>query len=147
MAAALNGSTATGLTPLMPVASTSMASYDRPGFAWIAARRRGERSEAIEAARRYAQAIGVDVALVAAVVFGSYARGDFNSWSDVDVLVLSDDLPADPQERLDVLWRRRPGGIEPVGWTLVEHQARRRRRDAARTRTTQRRRLAEGTRR
>lgn len=99
------------------------------GVRVIAARRRGEQSEAIEAARRYAQALHEDVPLVAAVVFGSYARGDFNTWSDVDVLVLSDDLPGDPRERLDVLWRRRPGGIEPVGWTLVEHQARRRRRD------------------
>ena len=99
------------------------------GVAAIAARRREERSEAIEAARRYAQAIHEDVPLEAAVVFGSYARGDFNTWSDIDVLVLSDALPGDPRERLDILWRRRPGGIEPVGWTLAEFQARRCQRD------------------
>lgn len=99
------------------------------GVRAIAARRRDERAQAIAWARSYAAKMAVDVPLVAAVVFGSYARGDFNTWSDVDVLVLSDAFPEDARARLDLLWRHRPGGLEPVGWTLPEHAARRRRRD------------------
>lgn len=109
--------------------ATSPVAAERSGVRAIAARRQVERSDAIEAARRYARAVDEDVPLAAAVVFGSYARGDFNTWSDIDVLVVSDALPADPRQRLDMLWWHRPGGVEPVGWTLAEHQVRRRRRD------------------
>lgn len=35
----------------------------------------------------------------AVLPFGSVARGDFNLWSDVDVLVVSDALPAHPLAR------------------------------------------------
>ncbi|MGI9119428.1 MAG: nucleotidyltransferase domain-containing protein [Acidimicrobiales bacterium] len=102
---------------------------DASGVAAIAARRRRERDEALAVAKSYAEALDADLPLVTAVVFGSYARGDFNIWSDVDVLILSDGLPGGYRERLDLLWRHRPGGLEPVGWTLSEHQERRQRRD------------------
>ncbi len=99
------------------------------GVAIIAARRRGERAAAIEVARRYAEAVAEEAPLAAAVVFGSYARGDFNTWSDIDVLVVSDAFPPGFRERMDVLWRHRPPGIEPVGWTVAELAERRRRVD------------------
>ena len=35
-----------------------------------------------------------------AYLIGSYARGDFNIWSDVDILLVSDDLVGSPVERL-----------------------------------------------
>ncbi len=90
------------------------------GVRAIAARRRDERAQAIACAQTYATTLAVEIPLAAAVVFGSYARGDFNTWSDIDVLVLADVLPTDSQERLELLWRHRPGGLEPVGWTLAE---------------------------
>lgn len=99
------------------------------GVRGIVERRRGEQAAAVDLARRYAARVATEVPLLAAVVFGSYARGDFNTWSDVDVLVLSDGLPPDPKARLEVLWRHVVGGISPVGWTASEHRARRRRRD------------------
>lgn len=99
------------------------------GVRAIAGRRRVKRIEAIQVARGYAEALDEEIPLATAVVFGSYARGDFNTWSDIDVLVLADALPADFRERLDVLWHHRPGGVEPVGWTLSEHRTRRQRRD------------------
>lgn len=95
----------------------------------VAARRRRERAAAIDVARRYAVTLAEDIPVVAVVVFGSYARGDFNTWSDIDVLVISDALPTGFRERIDVLWRHRPPGLEPVGWTVAEHAERRRRRD------------------
>jgi len=39
------------------------------------------------------------VKLALALVYGSYARGDFNEWSDIDVLlVVEDNLPRNPLE-------------------------------------------------
>jgi predicted nucleotidyltransferase len=35
-----------------------------------------------------------------AYLIGSYARGDFNLWSDIDILLVSDDLVGSPVERL-----------------------------------------------
>jgi len=40
---------------------------------------------------------------VTAVLVDSYARGDFNLWSDVDVLLISDSFPERPLERLKML--------------------------------------------
>jgi hypothetical protein len=99
------------------------------GVRGVVERRRGEQAAAFEQALGYANALGAEVPLVAAVVFGSYARGDFNTWSDVDVLVISDALPVDAGDRADLLWRHQPAGVSAVGWTVAEHRDRRRRRD------------------
>ena len=38
------------------------------------------------------------------ILFGSYARGDFNEWSDIDILiVVRDELPKKPTERIDLV--------------------------------------------
>jgi len=99
------------------------------GVQGIVERRRGEQAAAFDLARRFAAALAAEVPVAAAVVFGSYARGDFNTWSDIDVLVISDQLPEDSRHRSDLLWRHQPGGLSAIGWTTGEHQARRRRRD------------------
>jgi len=99
------------------------------GVRAIVDRRRAEQAAAFDTARRYAEALATEVRLSAAVVFGSYARGDFNTWSDIDVLVISDQLPDDSRARLDLLWRHVDEGVSPVGWTVEEHDARRRMRD------------------
>ncbi len=99
------------------------------GVQAIVERRRGEQAAAFDVARRFAATLAAEVPLVAAVVFGSYARGDFNTWSDIDVLVVSDQLPADTRERSELLWRHQRAGLSAIGWTTVEHQAHRRRRD------------------
>lgn len=95
----------------------------------IVGRRRNEQAAAFERARQYAVDLATELPLVAVVVFGSYARGDFNTWSDIDVLVVSEHLPDDARARLDLLWRPGRGEVSPVGWTIGEHEARRRRRD------------------
>ncbi|MDQ6840088.1 MAG: nucleotidyltransferase domain-containing protein, partial [Actinomycetota bacterium] len=86
-------------------------------------RRRGEQAAAFDIARRFAASLGAEIRLVAVVVFGSYARGDFNTWSDIDVLVVCDQLPADTRERSELLWRHHQAGVSAIGWTTVEHQA------------------------
>lgn len=37
------------------------------------------------------------------ILIGSYARGDFNLWSDVDILLISESLSGNPIERLKAL--------------------------------------------
>ena len=53
-------------------------------------------------------------------VYGSVVRGDFNLWSDVDVLVVADKLPIRPQDRFGVLLELAPPGVEPKGYTKPE---------------------------
>ncbi len=56
-------------------------------------------------------------------LYGSVARGDFNFWSDVDVLLAAEDLPNHPLERLGLLLRLAPPGVEPIGYTKAEFEA------------------------
>jgi hypothetical protein len=92
-------------------------------------RRRAEQRERIERAALWACALARRVALRAAVVFGSSARGDFNKWSDIDVLVISDDVPEDARERLALIAADAPPGLQPVAWSSRELLERRRRGD------------------
>lgn len=89
-------------------------------------RRRAERRELVARARRFAAALPADLSVRAVVVFGSVARGDFNLWSDVDVLVVADRLPERLLDRLDALGRP-PPRVQPVAWTPGEWRAQRRR--------------------
>lgn len=93
-------------------------------------RRRAERDRMVDIARSWARALAVRLpGLVGVVVFGSVARGDFNKWSDIDVLVVAEDLPSSGRGRLDLLMADSPIGVQPVGWTPAELDLRRRRRD------------------
>jgi predicted nucleotidyltransferase len=86
----------------------------------IVARRRREREALIELARDYVTRLAERVPLEAAVVAGSVARGDFNVWSDVDVVVVAEGLPASAHERVGVLLAAAPPRIQPVGYTRAE---------------------------
>lgn len=93
------------------------------------ARRRAERAALLEQAERWAQALARRLpSLRAAVVVGSVARGDFNRWSDLDVLVIADDLPGRWLDRCDRM-APVPPGLQAIAWTPAELAARRRRRD------------------
>ena len=93
------------------------------------ARRRAEQRARIEEASAWAERLASRYEVTAAVVFGSTARGDFNKWSDVDVLVVAPQLPTDRRARDELLTADATPGLQPVGWTLQELAARRRRRD------------------
>ncbi|MBW3558140.1 MAG: nucleotidyltransferase domain-containing protein [Actinobacteria bacterium] len=54
----------------------------------------------------------------------SGARGDFNKWSDLDVLVVAEDLPDTLAARL-ALVAKRPPGLEVILWTPGEEAQRR----------------------
>jgi uncharacterized protein len=88
----------------------------------VIARRRAERDHLIEQARRFAEALDPGLAVKAVVIFGSVARGDFNLWSDVDVLVLAAAVPERFIERVAALGPP-PPRIEPIVWTPAEWAA------------------------
>ncbi len=95
----------------------------------VVERRRAEQRARIDAAAAWAERLAAGRKVTAAVVFGSTVRGDFNKWSDVDVLVVGDDLPGEWRSRAEVLMADAPPGLQPVGWTPAELTERRRRRD------------------
>jgi uncharacterized protein len=86
----------------------------------VLASRRAERELLIERARAYARALSERLPVRAVFLAGSVARGDFNLWSDTDVLVIADDLPARLPDRLALLSGNAPGGIQVVGLTPAE---------------------------
>lgn len=81
-------------------------------------RRIEERERVIEEAGRWASRLSFKVT---AVLVGSYARGDFNKWSDVDVVLITDELRGSPLERLRSV--EQPPGYEVVVWTPEEFAA------------------------
>ncbi len=83
-----------------------------------------DRTERLERVQRYLRALGIR--RYRAIVFGSVARGDFTAESDTDLLVVSDELPLDLRERMDVLSRARyvAPELEPVGWRSADWQRR-----------------------
>ena len=85
-------------------------------------RRHAERTADIATVRRWAGELDPSLGVRAVVIFGSVARGDFNVWSDVDVLVVADHLPDRWPERLALLWAGRPARLCPLGWTPEEYR-------------------------
>lgn len=63
------------------------------------------------------------------ILFGSFARGDFNEASDVDILVVSD-FKEEFLDRIKLLMELNKLGLplEPVGYTVEEFEEMRRRR-------------------
>jgi predicted nucleotidyltransferase len=94
----------------------------------VIARRRAERDALLDRARAFAGHLPDELGVVAVAVFGSVARGDFNTWSDIDVLVIAERLPGRPLDRLAALGDC-PGLVAPVAWTPAEWQHQRTRRN------------------
>lgn len=66
------------------------------------------------------------LARVRGIVFGSVARHACSIGSDTDLLVISDELPPEIRDRIDLLGDHRDGlgEIDPVGWTETEWRRR-----------------------
>lgn len=84
------------------------------------AERRAERDRLIAVARAYAAALSARLPVGAVVLAGSVARGDFNVWSDIDVVVVADALPERLPDRLALLAADAPAGVQAVGFTPSE---------------------------
>lgn len=78
-------------------------------------RRIEERERVIKEAKEWASKLSFRVT---AILIGSYARGDFNKWSDVDVMLITDEIKGNPLERLREI--DNPPGYEVIIWTIDE---------------------------
>jgi hypothetical protein len=87
------------------------------------AERRDQRDRLIGLAREYVDRLRERLPVVAAAVVGSVARGDFNVWSDVDVVIVAEGLPDRAPDRAAVLTEDSPGGVQPVGYRPQEFRA------------------------
>ena len=79
--------------------------------------------ELLDIARLFSTCVLKKYQRASIVVFGSVARGDFNEWSDIDVLVVVEDkLPSNPLKRLDTIYECLESYplVEPVIMTLEE---------------------------
>jgi hypothetical protein len=88
--------------------------------------RRELRTQAINRARMFVDCVSNRLELSRAIVVGSYARGDFNRWSDIDViLVIHGVIDRNPLRRLDVITEcmRIFPDIEPIILTEDEYKA------------------------
>lgn len=88
----------------------------------LGAERLRRREHLIDLATRYAEEAADRFGPATVLLYGSVARGDFNLWSDVDVLVVSDALPLHPLTRSESLYRFVLPGVEPKGLTLSEYR-------------------------
>ncbi|MEM0027368.1 MAG: nucleotidyltransferase domain-containing protein [Ignisphaera sp.] len=50
------------------------------------------------------------------VLFGSRARGNYTDESDIDILVVADNLPKDPREAFSMLRDARYPSVNPIGF-------------------------------
>lgn len=91
--------------------------------------REGKKRAAFEKARKYLLSLGLKK--YRAILFGSYARGDFNYASDIDLLIISDEFPEGLNERLSFLNLKRwdTPDVEPIGWTEKEYELRKKKCD------------------
>lgn len=90
--------------------------------------RKRMRKAAVEAAVEAVELVEKIVGPVSAALIGSYARGDFNQWSDVDLLVVSPRFAPNPLNRFDQVadvLKKFPS-LEIIPLTLREFERQRR---------------------
>jgi hypothetical protein len=73
------------------------------------------REQAIRKASSWAKGLAFKCSVI---LVGSYARGDFNLWSDVDILLVSKDFKKGPVDRLKAL--DIPSGFQVIPITPKE---------------------------
>ncbi len=78
----------------------------------ILERRRRERRRRIKVAEEFVKSLRLHP--LTAIVIGSTARGDFNEWSDIDVVIISDRFPENPLKRFELLEDHLRPGVEPI---------------------------------
>jgi predicted nucleotidyltransferase len=77
-------------------------------------------NEVIDVLKEYSKAVSSKLGKFTGVLYGSMARGDYNIWSDIDFLVISDKLPENPLKRLEFLYSLTDSPIEVKGYTRKE---------------------------
>ncbi len=83
-------------------------------------RRIMERKGIIEELRNYAERLKSRFGKLTMILYGSYARGDFNLWSDVDVVIVSEYFRNRNFITRCIELNDAPPRLEPVCWTPDE---------------------------
>ncbi len=89
----------------------------------IIEKRRKMRSIALKKAYSFTECVSKKLRVYKSILIGSYARGDFNVWSDIDLLSIADDnLPLNPIRRFDIIIDCLSNfpSIEPIILTIDE---------------------------
>jgi len=81
---------------------------------------RAEERRTIEEVRKYVERLRERLGAISAAVFGSYARGDFNLWSDVDLIVVSQSFKGVEFVRRCLALMDAPPRLEAICWTPEE---------------------------
>lgn len=82
--------------------------------------RKKQQTLRLKIAKQYVDKILLHCGKTTAIVYGSTARGDFKDHSDIDVVIVSENLPSNPMQRLDFLFDLSDGFVEPKGYTIEE---------------------------
>jgi len=85
--------------------------------------RKEERENLLEKAEHYLKILRERTGPLSGIVFGSVSRGDFNYASDVDLLVIAEELPSHPLRRIEILLSPWVPGVDPKGYTPSEFKA------------------------
>jgi len=84
------------------------------------------KTEAEKIVKKYTTKLKAKKYPISAVyLFGSYATGKANKWSDIDVAIISDKLKKDWNKNEDALWKYTIGvdsRIEPIGFTVKDFE-------------------------
>jgi predicted nucleotidyltransferase len=80
------------------------------------------KEEALKEALNFSLCASRKLGRICSILFGSYARGDFNEWSDIDVLIIAERVSANPIERLGYVHEclKETPRVEPVIISLDE---------------------------
>lgn len=84
------------------------------------AARGAERERLVTLSRCFAEALQERLGARVVMLAGSLARGDFNVWSDIDLLVVADHLPDRLPDRLALLHEGAPARVQIIGFTPHE---------------------------
>ena len=99
----------------------------------IIERRREERLRVVELVKEFCKEVEKIFNKFTLILIGSYARGDFNLWSDIDVLIVVESCPRNPLRRFDlikeVMMNPKFSNIEPIILTIEEIELKVRKKD------------------
>ncbi|MCX9011407.1 MAG: nucleotidyltransferase domain-containing protein [Candidatus Methanoperedens sp.] len=89
-------------------------------FAIFASLMERNMNEATDILKEYSKVLSSKLGKFTGILYGSMARGDYNLWSDIDFLVISDELPENPLKKLEFLYSLTEIPIEVKGYTRNE---------------------------
>ena len=73
------------------------------------------------ALQQYLKRISAQVKVHQAILFGSYAQNNYSPGSDIDIVIIADDLPSDPGKRFAMLKDTVLGlDLQPFAYTTKE---------------------------